>query len=353
LISENFDITYGLGNLTIIPDTLVVKAKDTIAGCNGEQPVYKSTKTIYQYEDADSNVVATGPTYIVRNNLNLNMGTGNLAPGTYQIVPSAFVQQDAVPNYYPIYKNGILTVPALATAPIITVVNNCGSSILSTTATGSLLWSNGATTASITVSSAGNYTLTKTVNGCTSAAGTGVAAPNTSPTTPTASVTQPTCTLATGTITVTSPKTGLTFSINGTTYTNTTGVFTAVVPGTYSLTARNTSGCVSPITSVVVVAPNCSSIGNFVFRDNNANGIQNINEPGIVGVTVRLLNSAGAVLAITTTNNNGAYSFNNLAAATYSVSFTTPSGFSPTLSNVGTDDTKDSDPINGTVTGIV
>jgi hypothetical protein len=34
--------------------------------------------------------------------------------------------------------------------------------------TGSLLWSNGATTSSITVTTAGTYTVTQTVNGCTS-----------------------------------------------------------------------------------------------------------------------------------------------------------------------------------------
>jgi SdrD B-like domain/Secretion system C-terminal sorting domain len=306
-----------------------------------------------QYEDDDSSVVATQPVYNVFTNANLNVGTGNLSVGTYQIRPSAMQQQAMPANYILVYKNGILTVPTLATAPIVTVVNNCGSSILSTTATGSLLWSNGATTTSITVSAAANYTVTRTVDGCTSAVGIGIAAPKVLPPAPTASVTQPTCNLATGTITVTSPKTGLTFSINGSNYTNTTGIFTGVAAGTYSLTAKNASGCISLVTSVVVNAANCSSIGNFVFRDNNGNGIQGANEPGMAGVTVRLLSNAGVVLATTSTNNNGAYSFNNLAAATYRVSFITPSGFSASPSNIGNDDTKDSDPVNGIATGIV
>lgn len=47
LISENFDITYGLGHLTIVPETLTVTARDTLAGCNGLQPVYSSGKTFY------------------------------------------------------------------------------------------------------------------------------------------------------------------------------------------------------------------------------------------------------------------------------------------------------------------
>src|SRR5690606_28854135 len=57
-------------------------------------------------------------------------------------------------------------------------VNQCGLSILTATGyTGSLLWSNGATTASITVTVPGIYTVTQTVNGCTSVSGSGTAAP--------------------------------------------------------------------------------------------------------------------------------------------------------------------------------
>ena len=73
--------------------------------------------------------------------------------------------------------------------------------------------------------------------------------------TPVVTVTQPTCTVATGTITITSPTVaGMTYSINGLTYTNTTGIFTAVSSGTYSVTAKNSSGCISPTTSATVNA---------------------------------------------------------------------------------------------------
>ena len=73
------------------------------------------------------------------------------------------------------------------------------------------------------------------------------------PTAPTVNVTQPTCTLATGTITITAPTgTGMTYSIDGTNYTNTTGVFTDVSPGNYSVTAKDISGCFSPVTNVTV-----------------------------------------------------------------------------------------------------
>jgi len=74
------------------------------------------------------------------------------------------------------------------------------------------------------------------------------------PAAPTAGATlQPTCSVATGTITVTAPaEAGMTYSIDGSTYTNTTGIFTSVLPGTYTVTAKNSTGCISPGTSVTI-----------------------------------------------------------------------------------------------------
>ena len=82
-----------------------------------------------------------------------------------------------------VYSNtAVLTVNAIPSAPGVDVVNNCGNSVLTASvAPGSLLWSNGASTQSITVVTAGTYTVTQTVNGCTSTAGNGVAAPKTTP----------------------------------------------------------------------------------------------------------------------------------------------------------------------------
>jgi hypothetical protein len=74
--------------------------------------------------------------------------------------------------------------------------------------------------------------------------------------TPVTSLTQPTCTGTTGTITITSPTgVGMKYSINGLTYTNTTGIFNSVALGAYSITAKNSSGCISPATSVTIVQP--------------------------------------------------------------------------------------------------
>ncbi|MGK0176141.1 MAG: hypothetical protein ACI9AT_002531 [Ulvibacter sp.] len=77
--------------------------------------------------------------------------------------------------------NVIVPCPEIDT-PVVCVVDNCDGTItLSTSATGTLLWSTTETTSSITVNSAGDYTVKATVDGCTSYPGTGTAAPNEPP----------------------------------------------------------------------------------------------------------------------------------------------------------------------------
>ena len=87
---------------------------------------------------------------------------------------------------------------------------------------------------------------------------------NAIPAAPTVSLIQPDCGTATGTITVTAPTgAGMTYSINGSTYTNTTGIFTGVAPGTYTVTARSSAGCTSTGTSATITdQPPTPSVGN-------------------------------------------------------------------------------------------
>ncbi len=102
--------------------------------------------------------------------------------------------------------------------------------------------------------SSGTYSISaKNASGCISTVTSAtINAQPATPSAPTASLVQPTCTVATGTITVNSPVSGFTYSINGSTYTNTTGIFTGVASGTYNLTAKNASGCISSASSVVI-----------------------------------------------------------------------------------------------------
>jgi len=88
------------------------------------------------------------------------------------------------------------------------------------------------------------------------------------------------------------------------------------------------------------------SIGDFVWNDLNKNGIQEAGEPGIAGVTVRLLNAAtSAVVATTITDATGKYIFNDIPAGNYQVEFVTPVAYTTTTklnSNVTASET-DSD----------
>jgi hypothetical protein len=95
-----------------------------------------------------------------------------------------------------------------------------------------------------------------------------------------------------------------------------------------------------------------ATIGDFVWSDLNANGIQDSGELGINSVTVKLLNSNNQVFATTTTNASGAYAFIGVTPGSYSVQFVTPvGGYTATTANAG-NDAIDSDANTGTgVTG--
>jgi hypothetical protein len=127
------------------------------------------------------------------------------------------------------------------TAPIVAVVNNCGNSILTASGTGPYLWSTGETTGTIIVSAAGNYTVTETIGGCTSAAGTGIAAPNAIPAIPIITVLDK-C----GTTDLTTTATGsLMWSTS-----ETTSLITVTMPGTYFV-SQTVNGCTSAVGSAV------------------------------------------------------------------------------------------------------
>jgi hypothetical protein len=93
-------------------------------------------------------------------------------------------------------------------------------------------------------------------------------------------------------------------------------------------------------------APCAGSLGDFVWYDKNQNGLQDVGEAGIANVTVNLKDGMGNVLQTTATGANGIYGFSGLCAGTYTVEVdesTIPTGFSPTLVEVGGGTNADSD----------
>ncbi len=85
------------------------------------------------------------------------------------------------------------------------------------------------------------------------------------------------------------------------------------------------------------------AIGDRVWEDLDADGIQDPGEGGIAGIAVRLFDAEGAEIASTTTNGDGKYSFRNLWYGKYHVEVDIPDGFTASPRDRGSDDTTDSD----------
>jgi hypothetical protein len=102
----------------------------------------------------------------------------------------------------------------------------------------------------------GTYTVTvKSDGGCVSAPSLATVDNQLPPAEkPVLSLTQPTCEVSTGTIEITSPLSENEYSIDGVTYTYGKTEFTGLVPGTYTVTVRNSYGCISEATVAVITA---------------------------------------------------------------------------------------------------
>ena len=96
-----------------------------------------------------------------------------------------------------------------------------------------------------------------------------------------------------------------------------------------------------------------AALGDFVWWDQNHDGLQTAGEPGFAGVTVHLYDASGALVGTTTTDAGGLYRFDRLRpSTTYTVCLDAPAdsaaggplaGFELTGANAGSDDATDSD----------
>ncbi|PID80423.1 MAG: hypothetical protein CSB19_00085 [Clostridiales bacterium] len=99
--------------------------------------------------------------------------------------------------------------------------------------------------------------------------------------------------------------------------------------------------------------PKKYKIGDTVWDDKDNDGIQDSGEPGVAGVKVTLKDGNGIVIATTTTDSNGNYSFTGLDNGDYIVEFdptTFPAGYGETKHNQGGNDAVDSDGLSVNVT---
>ncbi|TDD78077.1 T9SS sorting signal type C domain-containing protein [Flavobacterium caseinilyticum] len=140
------------------------------------------------------------------------------------------------------------SVPAITNATSYSwAYSGAGATITGATRTPTITFAANATSGNLTV-----YGVNACGNGTVSA--NYAVTVNAVPTAPATSVTQPICTISTGTITV-AAQAGLNYSIDGINYTNTTGIFYNVAVGTYNVSAKNASGCISRSTPVSIIAP--------------------------------------------------------------------------------------------------
>jgi hypothetical protein len=107
----------------------------------------------------------------------------------------------------------------------------------------------------------------------------------------------------------------------------------------------------------IVPAVGTNSVGNFVWNDTNVDGLQTAGEPGVPGVTVSLYTNGAdglpgtaddVLVAVTTTDNAGAYIFVGLADGNYNIGVgNLPTGAKLTTQTIGTTTGSDADAASG------
>jgi gliding motility-associated-like protein len=243
----------------------------------------------------------------------------NLNPGTYTITVKDAGECTSVAPTLTI--NPVPAAPAVANVTLIqpTCTTPTGTITVNSPVGAGLTYSIDGTTFVTTTSFAnlnpGTYTITvKDAGGCTSVTPTITIDPVPgAPAVANVTLTQPTCPTPTGTITITSPVgTGLTYSINGTTFVTTTS-FPNLNPGTYTITVKDAGGCTS-ITPTITIdpVPAAPAVANTTLTQPTCptpTGTITVNSPLGAGLTY----SINGTTFVTTT------SFPNLNPGTYTI----------------------------------
>ncbi|MGD1904262.1 MAG: SdrD B-like domain-containing protein, partial [Geitlerinemataceae cyanobacterium] len=128
------------------------------------------------------------------------------------------------------------------------------------------------------------------------------------------------------------------------------GESVAVILVPQGLEGTDTTEGDRPSSQMLVAAVPIAQLGDKVFLDDDADGIQDAGEAGVSGVTVNLLADVdgdgtiedGEVIDSVTTDANGNYGF-DVVPGEYKVQFVEPEGFDFTDKDAGSDDAADSD----------
>ncbi|AYQ33340.1 SdrD B-like domain-containing protein [Runella sp. SP2] len=323
--SNEFDQTTKLCNLNLSP--CIKSSELTIISWEGDS--YKGETTFINGVNQGDNLLNGQNSFDGTSNFNLDIDKFNLS----SIVNASTNEINYRVNSYNVFYNGsfarefhitnALVFKYIKDDPTVTVadVSVCTGETATLTATGctggTISWNNGTTGTTLTVTNVvvnQSFTATCTINGCTASdAGTIIVKAK-----PTLSAT-PVCDASGTTYRVDFSATGTVTASAGTV----SGSSVVNIPVGTSVTIRAIlDGCKD---STIVISPSCSvpkgSLGDFVWKDTNNNGIQDETTPnggGVAGVQVELYKvGTTAAIAKDTTEATGKYLFTNLDAGQY------------------------------------
>lgn len=130
-LSGNFDISYGLGTLTVTQATLTVTSEDKTMTYGEDQPMYTSAIDGFVYEETEADVIQSISYKLKDTQGDLNPSTGAIDAGSYDIIPEVtLIETDLQPglpvNYVVDY---VFPAGKLTVSPIqLTVSANVGQS---------------------------------------------------------------------------------------------------------------------------------------------------------------------------------------------------------------------------------
>ncbi len=347
--SINITVTGGNGTLTYdwahIPGTNDVEDLNNLSGGTYSVTVsdangctVAATYTVNEPGLLYTNLNITPATCVQNDGIILAVTNGGVAPFTYDWAhipgPNDVITEiyDATPGTYTVtvtdangcsyVATGTVTAPVLPTLAITNVVNpTCtapNSGQLTATSNGiSYVWSNQATTATITGLAAGTYTVTVTgVNGCTVTASATLTNPN-GVTVAAATQVNPSCVNPLGgsiTLNVSTGTAPFNFDWSHIADTNNPQNLSGLAAGTYVVTVSDANGC-SSVLSVTLTTPNAPSVSVANVTNVLCNGAST----GSINITV--LNGT-APYTYAWSNQATTANINGLAAGTYTVTVT-------------------------------
>lgn len=258
---------------TLANNQIVTCILTSNASCASSSPTVTSNAVTMTVNSIPSTPVVSvtnncGNSVLATSGSNLSWSTGATGVSTTVTSVGTYTVTQTANGCTSLVGSAVAAPIALPTAPVVTVVDNCANSVL--TASGSnLVWSTGATASSITVTTGGIYTVTQTVNGCTSTAGSAIATPAVTPLTPVVTVVN-NC----GNSVLSATGLNLVWSTGATTssITVTTGGTYTVTQATGSCFSGSGSGVAAPInlpsSPVITVVNNC---GNTILTTTGSN----------------------------------------------------------------------------------